>query len=129
MLPTLLKPVPLKNAVERLTARVAGPREGLRRVLKASQTPEQRLFCGRSYYQDGRRAAVLSSVVKRQFRSVADWFQRVLRSGCHSIQRPGSPYDRFGFVFLHGSAQSLANGPGSQTELAAMAFWSDNNSV
>ena len=86
--------VPLKNAVERLTARVgenkncpafvSRERHGLGRpsglkfgcervfVFKASQTLGQRSFCGRSYYQDGRWIAVLSGAVKREFRAIAD---------------------------------------------------------
>jgi hypothetical protein len=100
-----LVPFPLKNAVERLTARVGenkdcpsfvtrerqrpgrprGFKFGCERVfvLKASQTLGQRLFCGRSYYQDGRRVAMLSGAVKREFRAIADWLQHVLRIGCH----------------------------------------------
>jgi hypothetical protein len=100
-----LKPVPLKNAVKRLTARVSEnkdrppfvTRERQRRgrprglkfrrervfVLKASQTLGQWLFCGGSYYQDGRWVAVLSAAVKRELRAIANWFQHVLRSSCH----------------------------------------------
>ena len=97
--------LPLQNAVERLTARVGenqdrpsfvtrerqrlgrpcGLEFGCERVfvLKASQTLGQRLFCGRSYYQDGRRVAVLPGAVKREFRAIADRFQHVLGSRCH----------------------------------------------
>jgi hypothetical protein len=97
--------VPLKNAVERLTARVGenkdcpsfvtrkrqrhGRPRGLKFacervfVLKASQTLGQRLFCGRSYSQEGRWVAVLSGAVKREFRAIADWLEHVLRSSCH----------------------------------------------
>jgi len=92
-------PVPIENAVERFAARVGenknGPsfvaceREGFGRprrlqfgrerifVLKASQTPEQR---SRSHYQQGRWVAPLPGAVKDEFRAVADWLQRVLRS-------------------------------------------------
>ena len=98
-------PVPFKNAVERLTARVGenkecpsfvtceGQRLGRPRGLKfgcervfvveASQNLGQWLFCRRSYYQDGRWVAVLSGAVKREFRAIADWLQHVLRSSCH----------------------------------------------
>ena len=98
-------PVPLKNAVERLTARVGenkdcpsfvacerqrlgrprGLKFGCERVfvLKASQTLGQRLFRGRSHYQEGRWVAALPGAVKREFRAVADRLQHVLRSSCH----------------------------------------------
>jgi len=100
-----LLPVPLKNAVERLAARVGenedrpsfvtrerqrlGRPRGLKFggervfVFKASQTLGQRLFCGRSYYQEGRWVAVLPGAVKREFRSIPDWLHHVLRSICH----------------------------------------------
>src|SRR5580698_4667905 len=52
-------------------------------VFKASQTLGQRLLCGRSYYQEGRRVAVLSGTVEREFRVIADWLEHVLRSSCH----------------------------------------------
>jgi hypothetical protein len=100
-----LKPVPLRNAVEGLTARVGenqdspsfvtGERQRLGRprglqfgcervfVLKASQTLGRRRFCRRSYYKDGRWVAVLSAAVKREFRAIADWLQNVLRSSSH----------------------------------------------
>ena len=90
-----LLPVPLKDTVERLTAGVGenkncasfvtrerqrlgrprGLKFGCERVfvLKASQTLGQRLFCGRSYYQEGRWVAVLSGAVKREFRAFTDW--------------------------------------------------------
>jgi hypothetical protein len=100
-----LLPVRRKNAVERLTARVGenkdcppfvtrerqrlgrprGLKFGCERVfmLKASQTLWQRLFRGRSDYQYGRWVAVLSGAVKREFRSIADWLQHILRRCCH----------------------------------------------
>jgi hypothetical protein len=99
-----LHPAPLKNAVERLAARVGENKEcpsvmkresqrlgrppGLKFgckgvfVLKASQTLGQRLFRGRSYYQDGRRVAVLSGAVKREFRAFTDGVQKELRGFC-----------------------------------------------
>ena len=100
-----LVPVPLKNAVERLTARigknkdcppfVTRERQRLRRprglkfgcerefVLKASQTPGRRWFCGRSDHQKGHWIAALPRAVQREFRSIADGLQHVLRSCCH----------------------------------------------
>src|SRR5580658_5218337 len=97
--------VALEDAVERLTARVGenkdcpsfvtrerqrpgrplGLKLGCQRVfvLKASQTLGQWLFRGGSNYQDGRRIAVLSGAVKREFRAIADWLQDVLRRCCH----------------------------------------------
>ena len=99
-----LLPVPLKNAVERLTARVGenkdcpsfGTRErqrlgrprglkfGCERVfvLQPPQTLGQRLFRGRSHYQDGRRVAVLSGAVKREFRTFTDGLQKELGRFC-----------------------------------------------
>ena len=41
-------------------------------VLEASQTLGQRLFGGRSDYQERRWVAALSGAVKREFRAIAD---------------------------------------------------------
>ena len=86
-----LFPIPLQNAVERLTARigenedcpsfVTRERQRLGRprrlkfgcervfVLEASQTLGQRLFCGRSDDQERHWIAALPGAVKREFRS------------------------------------------------------------
>src|SRR5258708_2609074 len=99
-----LRRVKFQNAVERLTARVGenkdcpsvvkrerqrlGRPRGLKFgcegvfVLKASQTLGQRLFRGRSYYQDGRRVAVLSGAVKPEFRTFTDGVQKELGRFC-----------------------------------------------
>jgi hypothetical protein len=94
--------VPLKNAIQRLTARVGeyedrppfvtrerqrlgcprGIEFGCERVfvLKAPETLGRRLFRGRSVnYQEGRWVAALPAAVKREFRAFADWLQHVLR--------------------------------------------------
>ena len=42
-------------------------------VLQASQTLGHRLFCGRSYHQEGHWIAALPGAVKSEFRSIADW--------------------------------------------------------
>jgi len=101
----LLKAVPLKNAVERLSARVgenqdcpsfvAGECNGLGRprglklgcqrvfVLEASQTLGQRSFRRRSHDQKGHVVAALPGPVKHEFRPIADCLQQVSRSSCH----------------------------------------------
>jgi len=100
-----LLPVPLNNAVERLPARVGenqdcpsfvirksqglghprGLQLGCERVfvLQPPQTLGQRLFFGRSDHQKGHWIAALPAAVKREFRSIANWLQHVLRSCCH----------------------------------------------
>jgi hypothetical protein len=101
----LLKVVPLKNAVERLSARVGenqdcpsfvaaecnglgrprGLKFGCQRifVFEASQTMGQRSFRRRSHDQKGHVVAALPGPVKREFRAIADWLQHVFGRCCH----------------------------------------------
>src|SRR5580704_5416363 len=94
-------PLPLNNAVERLTAwvgenkdgpsivtrerkrlgRPRGLKFGCERVfvLKASQTLGRRRFCVRSNRQKRHWIAALPAAVKSEFRSIADWLQHVVR--------------------------------------------------
>src|SRR5580704_8587684 len=99
--------IPLQNAVERFATWVGenenGPtfvtreRQRLGRpccikfcrervfVLKTSQTLGRRRFCGRSNRQKGHWITALPAAVKREFRSIADWLQDVLRRCRHSF--------------------------------------------
>jgi hypothetical protein len=97
--------LPLKNAVERLTARVGenkdcapfvpcerqrfgrprGLKLGCERVFvfEALQTPGRRLFGGGSDHQERRWVAALPGAIEREFRAIADSLQHVLRRCCH----------------------------------------------
>src|SRR5579863_1509440 len=99
-----LHSVPLKNAVERLTARVGenkdcppfvtrqsqrlgrprGLKFGCERVfvLQSPQTLGQRLFRRRSHHQDRRWVSVLSRAIKGEFRTFSDGLQEELRRFC-----------------------------------------------
>ena len=129
--------VPLKNAVERLTARVgenkncpafvSRERHGLGRpsglkfgcervfVFKASQTLGQRSFRRRSHDQKGHVVAALPGPVKHKFGPIADCLQQVFRSSFHCNLSERKPADQLNLARGAGGGQNLARVSGEIT--------------